>query len=317
LAKDYLKLNRTLTIRLVCKTLNLARSSYYAAKKAKKRKDRLDNQVYQQIEKVWKTFPGWGYRKLASRLKVNGKRILRILRKYQAISPKRKKPGKPRGGGKYLNLLKKIARDLIACPEKQKRGNWILKNGTSKGKKSKHVWLIEPVRPYQLWAGDWKELKVPLLGVTIYIFFIIDCYTRKAMGWKVSLVKDGKAALAASRMAIARAEKDPLFDPKSLIMHTDQGSAYKDEEYGKYWKKLGVHPSMADRGKPYQNPYIEAFFSILVRFWLKQHELLTIAEIKQSLKKFFKLYNNEWLHGEIGFITPNQRLEQYRSYLKN
>ena len=206
---------------------------------------------------------------------------------------------------------------MLLNPIKQKRGNWILKNGASKGKKSKHVWLIEPVRPYQLWAGDWKELKAPLLGIAIYIFLIIDCYTRQLKGWNISFIKDGRAAVVASKMAIEKSIKNQLFNPKNLIMHTDQGSAYLSEEYEKYWKKLGVSLSTADRGRPTQNPYIEAFISILKRFRLDRHELITIVEIKKSLTKFFNLYNRQWLHGEIGFITPNQRLEQYRSYLKN
>lgn len=305
-----------MTICLVCRALELARSSYYAAQKAKMRKDLLDKDIFRQIEKIWRVFPGLGYRKLTAGLKrngilVNGKKVLRILKKYRGVKTERqqKKVDKAR---KYPNLIKKITKDLLCFPIKQKRGNWILRDGKNKYRK-----IIEPTRPYQLWAGDWKELKVPLLGITIYIFLIIDCYTRQLKGWNISLIKDGRAAVKASRMAVEKSIKDRLFNPRNLIMHTDQGSAYLSEEYEEYWKKLGASLSTADRGKPTQNPYIEAFISILKRFWLDRHELITIVEIKKSLNKFFNLYNREWIHGEIGFITPNQRLEQYRSYLKS
>lgn len=316
LAKGYLSANCSLTICLVCSALALARSSFYAARKAKIRKDYLDKNIFCQIEKIWKIFPGWGYRKLAAGLKrngilVNGKKVLRILAEYRGIKTVKqtKKVNKER---KYPNLIKKITKDLLEFPVKQKRGSWTLRDGKNKYRK-----IIEPTRPYQLWAGDWKELKVPLLGITIYIFLIIDCYSRQLKGWNISLIKDGRAAVEASKMAVGRSIKDPLFNPRNLIMHSDQGSAYLSEEYELYWKTLGVSLSTADRGKPTQNPYIEAFISILKRFWLDRHELITIVEIKKSLNKFFNLYNRSWLHGEIGFITPNQRLEQYRAYLKN
>lgn len=308
-----------MTIKLVCEAISLARPSFYAAKKAKKRQDEIDKQIFKRIQKAWKTFPGLGYRKLTVALKnkglrINGKRVLRILKKYRGPREARERE---KHTAKFSNLVKKITQDLLAHPEKQKRGNWIVKDGKNKYRK-----IIRPTRPYQLWAGDWKELKVPLLGITLYIFIIIDCYTRQLKGWRLSLIKDGQTAIKASRMAVRNSKGDPLFDPRRLIMHTDQGSAYLSEEYELYWKKLGVSLSMADRGKPTQNPYAEGFISILVRFHLTRHELLTIAEIKESVNRFFNLYNRQWLHGEIGNITPNQRLEQYRrkhkeSYLKN
>lgn len=247
---------------------------------------------------------------------VNGKRILRILKKYRGTREGASR-AKDKVRVKYPNLIKRITQALVEDPWKQKRGNWILRDGKNKYRK-----VIEPTRPYQLWAGDWQEIRIPLFGVTFYIFAIIDCYSRQLMGWSLSLVKDGRAAVRASQMAISKVEKDPLFNPKRLIMHTDQGGAYLSAEYETYWKSLGAHLSMADRGKPTQNPYIEAFFSILKRFHFNRRELLTIAEIKKSLVRFFNLYNCRWLHGEIGFITPNQRLEEYRKkqerlYLKN
>ncbi|MBU1884972.1 hypothetical protein KKB80_12020 [bacterium] len=154
----------------------MAKSSFYAAKKAKRINDSLDKIVWRRILKVWDKFPGWGYRKLAPKLKQSGKRIRRILKKYRELSG-----GKSQTVGKatektrkYPNLIKKITKDLITSSIKLKRKNWILRDGKNKYRK-----VIDPTRPYQLWAGDWKELKLPLLGATLYIFIIIDCYTRQ------------------------------------------------------------------------------------------------------------------------------------------
>lgn len=298
--------------------MELARSSFYAAKIAKRKNDKLDYQLWQQIEKVWKVFPGWGYRKIAVKIKVNGKKTLRVLNKYRGLDKDKNKNGKSVNNGKaaktrkYPNLIKRILNDLLNSPKKQKRGNWAVKDGKNKYRK-----ILNPTRPYQLWAGDWKELKVPLLGVTLYIFIIIDCYARQVMGFSISLVKDGKTAVKASRMAIDKAKKDPLFNPRNLIMHTDQGSAYLSKIYEIFWKRQGVSLSTADKGKPTQNPYAEAFISLLVRFCISQYELLTIADVKQAVVRFIKLYNSDWVHGEIGNIAPDQRLEEYRSYLRN
>ncbi len=289
---------------MICHALTLARSSFYSAKTAKDKNDRLDKEIRDKIVILWKTLPGIGYRKISRYLKLGECKIRRILKEFRGDKKKCVKQKKDR---KFPNLIIRITKDLIKNPLKQKRNNWIVKDGKNGYRK-----LIYPVRPYQLWAGDWKELKIPFIGLTLYIFIIIDCYTRKVMGWSFSIIKDGGAAVQASMMAVEKAKTDPLFDPKRLIMHTDQGSAYVSEEYIEYWKSIGVHISMADKGKPTQNPYIEAFNSILVRFWITKHEFLSVIDAQESITGFFNLYNTIWKHGSIGYMTPNEKLKSYR-----
>jgi transposase InsO family protein len=236
-----------LTIKIVCSALELARSSFYAAKRAKIRNDALDNEVWEKITKLWETLPGIGYRKISEYLHIGGKRILRILRKYRG-----RKTDKPKRKSlcQFPNIIKLITRDLVRYPEKVKRDNWILRDGKNKYRK-----VIEPTRPYQLWASDWKEFRIRFLGITIYIFVIIDCYTRQLKGYSFSLIKDGKAALKAAQTAIEGSLNDELFNPEKLIWHSDQGKAYFTNEYLAYLKHYKVKISMADRGKPTQNPY--------------------------------------------------------------
>ena len=100
-------------------------------------------------------------------------------------------------------------------------------------------------------------------------------------------------------------------------MHTDQGGAYISDEYMFYWRNLGVILSTADKGKPTQNPYAEAFFSILSRFCLKYKEIITVTDAKQSITEFFNLYNEKWPHGAIGNMTPDEKLLQFHHSLKS
>ena len=299
--------NRTLTIQIVCSALELARSSFYAAAKAKTIHDALDTEVWDRIVKQWKKLPGIGYRKLSRYVHINGKRILRVLQKYRG-----RKTAKAKAVSlcRFPNVMKLITHALITYPQKAKRGNWILRDGKNKYRK-----VIEPTRPYQLWATDWKEFRITFLGITIYIFVIIDCYTRQLKGYRFSLIKDGAAAVYALRMAVTNCLSDSLFHPEALILHSDQGKAYFTNDYIAYAKQHRIKLSMADRGKPTQNPYIEAFFSILSRFWLTQREFLTAIEVEESLRRFFNLYNREWKHSKIHYQTPDERLEHYKQQL--
>lgn len=287
--------------------MELARSSFYAAAKSKEINDGLDHDVWKEITDIWKIFPGLGYRKLSAFLNINGKRILRVLLKYRG--PKTVKP-KAKSRCIFPNIIKLITRDLTKNPDKVSRGNWIIRDGKNKYRK-----IIEPTRPYQLWATDWKEFWIKFLGVNIYIFIVIDCYTRQIKGYSFSLIKDGQSALKAIQMAVNNSLKDDLFHPEELILHSDQGKAYFTNEYIAYLKHYQIKISMADKGKPTQNPYIEAFNSIMVRFWINQHEFLTAIEVEESLTKFFDLYNRKWKHSEINYQTPDTRLYQYKQKL--
>ncbi len=302
---EYKQCNPSLSIRRLCKTFGHVRSSFYAGIKAKRRNDRLDKVVWDQILKIWDEFPGIGYRKLSPKLNCSGKKILRIIRKFRK-GPSRMILPKEKPKRRILNVIKLITNDLKKYGDKCKRGNWILREG-----KNKYRHIIDPTRPYQLWAGDWKELKIPLLGVTLYIFTIIDCYTRQLMGWELSLIKDPASAIKAADMAVSKAKKDPIYILRKLIMHTDQGGAYISDEYIEYWRSHGVILSTSDRGKPTQNPYAEAFFSILSRFWLKYKEILTVTDAKNVVSEFFSIYNSQWSHSGIDHMTPDQKLKQF------
>lgn len=311
LVKEYKQCNPSLSIRRLCRSMGLCRASFYAGLKAMRHNEKLDKEVWDQIVTLWETFPGIGYRKLCPKLGIGAHRVMRILRNFRHPKPSRINP-KPTRERRIPNVLKMITNDLKTYSIKLGRGNWILREG-----KNKYRHIIDPTRPYQLWAGDWKELRVPLLGTTLYIFTIIDCYTRQLMGWELSIIKDSSAAIKASRAAILMAEQESFFNPRKLIMHTDQGGAYVADDYISYWRDLGVILSTADKGKPTQNPYAEAFFSIVRRFCLNYSEILTITDAKKSIIDFFNLYNQKWPHGAINNMSPNQKLESYRCSLKS
>jgi transposase InsO family protein len=301
--------NGSLPVRILCETFDLARSSYYAGLRALKRaqdKGFHDRALWVRIGEIWEMFPGLGCKKLARYMGVGKDRIGAVIARY--YNPvKKRRPKKKRAANKRRNILRNITEAFINSPQKALRGNWVIRDGKNKYRK-----VIEPTRPYQLWTGDWKELKIPILDITAYIFIIIDAYTRQIKGYHISLIKDTCSALKAAKMAITNSCKDRLFQPDKLIMHTDQGSAYISKEYDTYWRSYKVKLSYAAPGKPTQNPYSEGIISILSRFCLSHYEFSSVVELDDVVSNFVKDYNHNWWHEHLGDISPNQRLENYR-----
>lgn len=303
--KELRQENQSITVEWLCSAMNLAKSSFYAGLKSIAIREEKDRVIWQKAQALWRYFPGIGYRKIAARLGLGKEKVRRVLRRYR--TPSSVRFSTPPAIRKVPNVIKLITRSLIQNPEKRLRANWVFRDGVNQYRK-----VIDPTRPYQLWSGDWKEIYLPLLGVKVYLFAIIDCYSKQLMSWKLSVIKDANAAIQTAAMAIEKASQDPLFKPRRLIMHTDQGSAYLADQTIQYWRGFGVILSTSDPGKPTQNPYIESFFSIVSRFWLQYHELLTMEDTNRSLTEFFQRYNADWPHSALNYESPDQKLKNYR-----
>lgn len=306
--QEFLRQNSTLPKRLLCQAMNLARSSYYAGIKiVANRAGRYesDKKLWEQFGVWWKIFPGIGYRKLADYVGISFHRTRLVLKRFRGLNKRQKQ--KVAKKPKRINVLQLIVKALSDDPQKVSRGNWILKDGKNGYRK-----LIEPTRPNQLWTGDWKELRIPVLNIVVYIFIIIDVYTRQIKGFSISLIKDTASSLKAAEMAVTNSHQDVLFQPHQLIMHTDQGSAYISDEYLRFFKKHRVKLSWSNPGKPTQNPYSEGFISLLSRFCLSHHEVYSVVELDRIVRRFMEDYNKSWHHQKLGVVSPNGRLEAYR-----
>jgi len=262
----------------------------------------------EEICQTWDMFPGLGYKKLAKHASSGKHRIQQVLQRWRG----KQEQGTTQVQPTRLNVIKLITESLINNSTVRERNNWILRDGKNKYRK-----VIEQTRPYQLWVRDWKELRIPALNITVYIFIILDVYTRKIYGSEVSLYKNTETSIAVSKQALSTAARDELFRPRELIIHQDNGSTYTAEEEQQIWRTYGVKLSYADPGKPTQNGYAEGFMSILSRFWLQWVEYETVEQSRSSILKFIKQYNEHWIHERLDNSSPNMRLENYRKVYLN
>lgn len=289
--------------------MKLPISSYYAGLEAQKRNLENDLKVWIKITDHWKKFPGHGPKKIWKYLDgINHKRIARVIKRFLGTGVSGRKPVKvsPKISGEF-NVLKLILKNLLENPNKLTRGNWQIKDG-----KNKYQKVLVPGKPFRLWTGDWKEFTIPFVELKVYIFIILDAYTKLIVGWHMSMSKTEIAALSAAKMAIERHGSDPLFEPGKLIHHIDRGSAYTSESYKKFWRERRITLSYSDPGSPTQNGYSEGYMSLLSRFFFKYHEFESYQQLRDGLGEFLDRYNVEWKHGSINYLTPEEQLNLSR-----
>jgi putative transposase len=253
--------------------MGLARASYYHKPKREEKLQLRDMELRQQIEDIHVELPGYGYRRIREHLlgqgiRVNSKRIKRVMRTYSLFSCI-KKLMKPRGGAAGIKLF---FPNLV-------RGLKI--NG-----------------PNQVWATDLTYIK--LVSEYVYVSAIIDVYTRKIVGWAISRDLSHKFCLQALDIAVKRYNPPP-----GTIHHSDRGVQYACLDYVKYLEQNQFKISQSRLATPEDNAFIESFFKTMKKEEVYFKEYKTMSDVIKNLPKFIdEIYNKKRLHSSLGYKTP-------------
>jgi putative transposase len=180
-----------------CKTLQVSRSWYYE-KQSRPETDEADVELRDAIEQIILEFAGYGYRRVTHALKragwiVNHKRVLRMMREE--------------------SLLCQLKRHFVHTTDSQ------------------HPYQVYPnlvkgmaiEAPDVVWVADLTYIRLP--GSFVYLAAILDAYSRKCVGWKLSKQIDTQLTLAALNNAIAARQLKA-----GLIHPSDRGVQYASTE---------------------------------------------------------------------------------------
>lgn len=159
--------------------------------------------------------------------------------------------------------------------------------------------------PNQVWSWDISFLPTTVTGLFVYLYVIVDIFSRKIVGWNVH---ETQSADNAAKL-INQAYLDEKIKPGQVVLHSDNGKPMKGMTMLATLQFLGVVPSFSRPSVSDDNPFSESLFktfkycsgfSLFTKF-----ENITDAII--WCEKFVAWYNNEHLHSGLKFITPNQR----------
>ena len=159
--------------------------------------------------------------------------------------------------------------------------------------------------PNQVWTWDISYLPTQVAGLYVYLYMIVDIYSRKIVGFSVH--DQELSSHAANLIMQACMDEGVLRD--QLVLHSDNGVPMKGATMLATLEKLGVVPSFSRPSVSDDNPYSEALFRTV-----KYHPTFpmldkfgTILDARQWSEKFVCWYNNEHLHSALKFVTPQQR----------
>jgi putative transposase len=225
-----------LSVRTLCRWLGSSRSWYYAHPVVAGPQEG-EIALRDAIERIVLDFPGYGYRRVTHALRrsgwgpINHKRVLRVMREESLLCQLKRRlvvtADSAHGYRTYPNLLKGAELDRLD-------------------------------RLDQAWVADLTYIRLPTAFA--YLACILDAFSRRCIGWKLSRQIDTGLTLAALEMAIERRALRA-----GLIHHSDRGVQYASAEYVSRLEEIGARVSMSATGNPYDNAKAESFFKTLKR----------------------------------------------------
>lgn len=267
--------NTELSVKRQCELARVNRSSVYRRDEREEKnlshgESEENLRLMRRLDELHMAYPAWGYRKLTQYLRMNdcgrlnAKRVRRLMRKagIAALYPKPK-------------LSKRMHAEYVRP---------YLLNGLT----------IDHAD--QVWGVDITYL--PLKKGFLYLFVIIDWYSRYIVDYEVSFSLDKSFVMRCLRRA--------LTERKPEIINSDQGSHFTNEEYLGLLKECGVRVSMDGKARALDNVRTERFFRSLKYedVYIKDYE--DARSLRLGVREYVREYNAVRPHQALGGLTPAQ-----------
>lgn len=158
--------------------------------------------------------------------------------------------------------------------------------------------------PNQIFTWDITYLPTQVKGIFLYLYLVMDIYSRKIVGWQVH--EEESSTLASSLMTDICQREGIL--PNQVTLHSDNGSPMKGATMLATLQELGVVPSFSRPSVSNDNPYSESLFRTLkYRPEYPEKPFSNLLSARVWVQGFVDWYNFEHLHSAIRFVTPVQR----------
>jgi putative transposase len=160
--------------------------------------------------------------------------------------------------------------------------------------------------PNQVWCWDMTFLPTLVDGCWLYLYLIVDLYSRKIVGWEAHEADSSDhAAHLVRRTALAEGTHAAAHKP---VLHGDNGSTLKATTVLAMLQWLGIAPSYSRPRVSDDNAYAEALFrTAKYRPQFPDQGFADLEQARAWAARFVHWYNLEHRHSGINYVTPAQR----------
>jgi len=258
----------------------MSSSSYHYSKAHTYTKGSESEELVEEIRKIRKENPDYGYRTVSDALRnsgiiVNRKAVLRIMKKYDLLCHAFEK--KTRKLNTYRGTVGKVAKNML-----------------------NRRFLTD--RPYQKIVTDVTEIRWgnETTNERAYFTAYIDIYSGEITTWNISLSPTVEFVMKPlNELIMIRPDLD-----YRMTIHSDQGFHYQNKRYVKKLKKNRIFQSMSRKATCLDNAVAESIFHILKVGTTLNYKYDTYEGLKKGVDEYVYYYNNKRIRTKLAGKTP-------------
>jgi transposase InsO family protein len=268
-------------VKRLCQVLDVNRSSYYkwlAGKEARAARRHEDRVLAEEIRQVHGESGGaYGSPRVTAELRgkgrrVNEKRVARIMRTFSITGIR----------------LRRRVRTTVPDPATSPVPDLFQRDFTATG-------------PGQKYMGDITYLPLEN-GEFLYLATVLDCFSRKVVGW--SIAGHMHTGLVAGALRMAAMTRGGL---EGAVFHSDHGAQYGSRAFAGLCDQLGVARSMGAVGTSAGNAACESFHASLKRETLQgARDYGDASTCRKTVFAWLARYNTRRRHSANGHLSPDE-----------
>jgi putative transposase len=148
---------------------------------------------------------------------------------------------------------------------------------------------------------------IPTWEGWLFLATVIDCATRKIVGWAM----DDNYRTPLITSAIEMAARN-LGLPADAVFHSDRGSNYTSAEFAGVLERLGIRQSVGRTGSCFDNALAESFNAAVKVERVHRTIYPTRKKARDDIARYIELrYNRIRLHSALGYRTPQEAHDEY------
>ncbi len=162
---------------------------------------------------------------------------------------------------------------------------------------------IKPAYPNHVWSYDFMEDSC-LNGRKLRILNVVDEFTRESFETYVDHSIPAKKVIEVLELLF-------FMHGRPVYLRSDNGPEFIAIAIQDWLKEQGITTAYIEPGKPWQNGVGESFNSRLRDECLNMELFYGLSEARVTIENYRRYYNEERLHGSLGYIPPLEFKQQW------